>query len=71
MTYSLEAIYEIWDDKYGTKIQVKQDSDCLGLGEIRQNNNVVTFPKEKIQLLIKALQKLEKDLNDESSDTST
>lgn len=33
--FSMNALYEMWDDEYGEKITVGPDGDGLGLVEIR------------------------------------
>lgn len=35
MTYSLETVIQIWNDKQGSRIEVGHDKDSLGLMQIR------------------------------------
>jgi hypothetical protein len=56
-TFSLEVVYEIWDDRDGNKIEVGPDRDGLGLVEIRDQESKVrlTLPLDKARLLATAL----------------
>lgn len=60
MTYSMETMYEIWNDKSGDCIEIGPDRDGLGLIEIRdkQSKNVsLVLEVEQAELVILALQK--------------
>lgn len=35
MPFSLEAVYQIWDDKHGSRIEVSPDKDGLDMVEVR------------------------------------
>lgn len=62
MKFSLEMVYEIWDDAHGERIEVGEDRDGIGITEIRsrQDDGVIisriTLHDEQIPLLIQALQ---------------
>ena len=63
MSYTLETLYEIWDDKTGNKIEVGPDRDALDLIEIRaiddgKRVSDVTLTREQAALVSNALQAL-------------
>jgi hypothetical protein len=63
MPWSLETMYEIWDDDSGDKIEVGPDRDGLDMVEIRWRTDDgkiaerMTFTQEAVPLLIEALTK--------------
>lgn len=64
MTYSLEAVYEIWNDATGSRIEIGHDRDGLGLIEIRQRDSdgkvtsSITMTKEESFLVYEAIGKM-------------
>lgn len=58
---SLEKVMRVWDDQYGTRLEVSEDSDGLGLMEIKyidekgKKHDRIVFSKEQTPLLKKAL----------------
>jgi len=59
--FSLEQMFQIWDDGTGECIEVGPDRDGLGLIEIRyrlangQIGNRIVMPKEQARLVVRAL----------------
>lgn len=66
--FSLETVYQIWDDDSGERTEIGQDADSLGFIEIRQrdeNGKILarlTFPKEMAQLISDSIIKVANDL---------
>jgi hypothetical protein len=64
MTYSLETVYQVWNDKTGDRLDIKPDSDSLDLIEVRYVNEAgeigssITMTREVATLLRKALGKM-------------
>ena len=61
--YSLEQMFEIWDNKAGEVIEVGLDRDGLGLIEIREKvggkiQRRLALNTDQVKFLIIALQKL-------------
>lgn len=64
--YSLESVYEIWNDQLGTHLRVGPDADGVGLIDIKYvNESGQTVPSDRLKitldeakLLITALQKV-------------
>jgi hypothetical protein len=60
--FELETLREIWNNKWGTKVEVGTDRDGLGLLEIRQFGDTgklessMTFVPEQVPLLVQAIQ---------------
>jgi len=60
--YSLEVCYQIWDDADGTRCEVSEDRDGLGLVDIAQvdekgkRHTVITVTREQARLIANALQ---------------
>jgi hypothetical protein len=63
MAASLEMMFEIWDDEHGSRLEVGEDRDSLGLTEIRSKgpddkiDARMTFTDEQVPLVIEALQR--------------
>jgi len=63
MTYSLETVFEVWNDKTGERIEIGEDRDSLGLTEIRsrmddgQIGARIVLTNEQVPLVIEALQR--------------
>ncbi len=61
MSYSLETVKQIWNDKTGERIDITSDADALDLVEIREISKEgkiearITMEKEAAVLLIQAL----------------
>lgn len=67
--FSLEEVYEIWDNETGNHYEIGSDRDCLGLIQIRSYSKVsyecqshMTFEPEIIDLLIESLTKIKNNL---------
>lgn len=64
MSYTLEKMWEIWNDKTGERLEIGPDRDALDLIEFRDINTEgkvcgrVTLTKEQLPLVIEALQKM-------------
>ena len=56
--YTLEEIYRVWNDDTGESVEIDDDSDGLGLAEIRQKTddgkiaNRIRLPKAMLEKLI-------------------
>lgn len=67
MKFTMEQLFEIWDDESGTHLEIGSDRDGLGCIEIRYRDekNVIgermTFAPEQVPLIIKALSNLVKE----------
>lgn len=65
MKYSMEKVYEIWNDETGERIDIGPDRDGLDLIEIRSVNGDgkiaarVSFAKEAASLICQALSELQ------------
>ncbi len=62
MSYSLEQLFEVWDDKHGDKIEIGADRDGLNLAEMRyvqegKCTNRFVMPYEMAMLVHEALGK--------------
>lgn len=80
MSYTVEKVLQIWNDKQGTRIDVScqpwpgQNSDSLGLLELRcvSDDGVVgsgiTMPVEQALLVAKAMVEVVKDLKEKLPD---
>lgn len=59
--HTLEQMFEIWNDKTGSRIQVGPDRDALGMIEIRtycddgSTGSIVLLDSEQAQLVAQAL----------------
>lgn len=62
--YTLEKMFEVWNDQHGDCIEIGPDRDGLDLVELRQKNhdgqisNRIAFSKEEIPLIVEALEEL-------------
>jgi len=63
-TYSIDTVYQIWNDKTGERIEIGPDPDGLDLVEIRcysptgeRPQQFVTLNKEQATLVLAALQR--------------
>ena len=63
--YTLEKMFEIWDDKTGECLEVGPDRDSLGLLELREKGEGtgkilarITLDRERARLLVEALKEL-------------
>ena len=74
MTHSLESSYKIWDDINGVAITVESDPDGLGVIYIHTSDKEsrehygeieVWLQKEEAVMLVKALQKKIKDMEED------
>jgi hypothetical protein len=67
--FSMETVYNVWDDDHGEKISVGPDSDALGLVEIidHETKSRLTMPADKARLLASALLKAAADAESEAS----
>ncbi len=63
MAYSMETVFQIWDDKHGDRIEVGQDMDALDMLEIRQYSDDgrigqrISMPREQALFVVDAMQK--------------
>jgi hypothetical protein len=70
-TFSLEKVYEVWNDKHGSKTEVGPDRDSLNLIEIRDydtKNKIqgrIVMQKNQAILVVEALQLAIKDCKDD------
>lgn len=61
MSYSVERVYQIWDDQHGERVEVRSDRDALDLVEVRSYDSEgkcerdMTFTREQARLLAKVL----------------
>jgi hypothetical protein len=62
MTYTLETMYEVWDDGSGSHIEIGPDRDGLDLVEIRsfepkgnEPTDRIVMTKEQAQMVARAL----------------
>lgn len=58
--FSMETLYEIWNDKHGDKIEVGPDRNSLDLVEIRQIeggkiHTRISMPREQAGLVAEAI----------------
>lgn len=64
MSYSLEKMFQIWNDRTGERIEIGPDRDGLDLIEIRfyavdsKQPTFIIFNQEQVPLLIQALRGL-------------
>lgn len=62
--FTMETLYQIWNDKTGECVEVGEDRDSLGLVEIRtklegtSGHNEMTFSPDQALLIADALQKV-------------
>ncbi len=62
MPFTMEHLYEIWNDDNGDRVEIGPDRDSLDMVEIRwkdQEGNIMSrmvFPPEMVPLIIKALE---------------
>jgi hypothetical protein len=72
MSYSVERLIELWNDEDGTKLEVGQDRDSLGLVEIREigrdGKSVARITMER-ELAIKLLDALHEYCTDDRNFT--
>lgn len=68
--FSLEKMYELWNNENGTKIEIGPDREGLCFIELRQRNedndviDTISLTNEEVPLIIKALTDI---LNDNNS----
>jgi hypothetical protein len=68
MTYSIEKIFQIWNDSNGTRIEVGPDRDGLDLVEIREIDSAgittsrITMDVDQVKLITQALNDTCKEL---------
>lgn len=61
--FSLNTVFQIWDDKHGDRIEVGEDMDALELVEIRYYtddgdiSSRITMPREQARCVHEALGK--------------
>ena len=61
--FELEHRFRIWDNRHGSFVEVCDDSDGLGLIDIRSHNDhgkelaCITLEQQQAELLVKALSK--------------
>ena len=63
MSYSLEQMFEVWDDKSGERFEIGLDRDATEITEIRYRDelgkigNRIRIPDEALPLVIDALER--------------